>query len=118
MVELADTDVVPQLLARLQGLPAVSTLLLRVDDIGAAPRQLMAPLDSAARDFVAAIRRANLGDLVSQGPLELKSVEVIPPRIVVDQEVCTLYHSKLCDTDLLRVCWRCSPDGDAAPPAT
>jgi hypothetical protein len=65
--------------------------MLRVEDISAAPREMMGPLDSAARDFVAAIRRANHGDLVSQGPLEIKSVEVVPPRIVVDQEVHNLY---------------------------
>ncbi|KAJ7827101.1 hypothetical protein B0H13DRAFT_2439813 [Mycena leptocephala] len=73
-------------LPRLQGLPSASALVLRVEDISAAPREMMGPLDSAARDFVAAIRRANHGDLVSQGPLEIKSVEVVPPRIVVDQE--------------------------------
>ncbi|KAJ6599762.1 hypothetical protein DFH09DRAFT_626274 [Mycena vulgaris] len=46
----------------------------------------MSTLDAAARDFGSAIRRANQTDLVSQGPLDLKSVEVIAPRIVVDQE--------------------------------
>ncbi|KAJ6568826.1 hypothetical protein B0H19DRAFT_687778 [Mycena capillaripes] len=47
---------------------------------------MMIPLDSVARDFVAAIKRTNQSDLVSQGPLELKSVAVVPPRIVVDQD--------------------------------
>ncbi|KAJ7155126.1 hypothetical protein C8R46DRAFT_436742 [Mycena filopes] len=61
-------------------------MLLRVDDIPAVPPALMVPLDSVARDFVAAIKQANLGELATQGPLELKSVGVIPPRIVVDQE--------------------------------
>ncbi|KAJ7737751.1 hypothetical protein B0H16DRAFT_103670 [Mycena metata] len=84
--ELPETDVVRQFLPRVRDIVSVSTLLLKVEDIPAAPREMMAPLDSAARDFVAAIRRANQGDLVCQGPLELKSVDVIPPRIVVDQE--------------------------------
>ncbi|KAJ7155009.1 hypothetical protein C8R46DRAFT_1226970 [Mycena filopes] len=88
ITEVPDSDVLRRLLPRVRDLGAsVSTMLvLRVEDIGAAPREMMAPLDSAARDFVAAIRRANQGDLVSQGPLELKSVDVVPPRIVVDQE--------------------------------
>ncbi|KAJ7021307.1 hypothetical protein C8F04DRAFT_1141408 [Mycena alexandri] len=86
VIEISATDVVRQLLPRLNGLPSVSTLLLRVENIAAAPPTMMAPLDSVARDFVAAIKRANLGDLVTQGPLELKSVDVVPPRIVVDQE--------------------------------
>ncbi|KAJ7670709.1 hypothetical protein DFH06DRAFT_1468485 [Mycena polygramma] len=84
--ELVDADIVRQLLPRLRGLSSPSTLLLRVEEIAAVPRERIAPLDSAARDFVAAIKRANEGDLVSQGPLELKSVDVVPPRIVIDQE--------------------------------
>ncbi|KAJ7728334.1 hypothetical protein B0H16DRAFT_242968 [Mycena metata] len=86
VTEMSATDVVRQLLPRLTGLPSLSTLLLRVEDIAAAPPTMMAPLDGVARDFVSAIKRANLGDLVTQGPLELKSVDVIPPRIVIDQE--------------------------------
>ncbi|KAF7335602.1 putative bifunctional E2/E3 enzyme [Mycena venus] len=86
MTELADTDIIKRVLPHLRNLPATSTVLLRTADIGAAPREMRGPLDSAARDFVAAIKRANGGELVSQGPLELKSVDVVPPRIVVDQE--------------------------------
>jgi hypothetical protein len=44
-------------------------------------------LESAGRDFIVAIKRANQTDLVSRGPLELKSAEVIPPQIVLDGEV-------------------------------
>ncbi|KAJ7739067.1 hypothetical protein DFH07DRAFT_840632 [Mycena maculata] len=86
IVELSPTDPVLQLLPCLPALRAPSALFLRVQDIGWPPRAFMCTLDTAARDFVAAIRRANQTDLVSQGPLELKSVEVIAPRIVVDQE--------------------------------
>jgi hypothetical protein len=44
-------------------------------------------LESAGRDFIVAIKRANQTDLVSRGPLELKSAEVIPPQVVLDGEV-------------------------------
>lgn len=87
VVELSDDDVLLRLSSR--GLQSPSVLILRVDDIGSPPQPFMSILD-AARDFSAAIRRANQTDLVSQGPLELKSVEVIPPRIVVDQAVYNL----------------------------
>ncbi|KAF7342761.1 putative bifunctional E2/E3 enzyme [Mycena sanguinolenta] len=83
--ELPDTDPIASLLPCLPGLSDSSVLFFRVNDIGWAPRAFMSPLDSAARDFVFAIRQANQSDLVSQGPLELKSVDVVPPRIVVDQ---------------------------------
>ncbi|KAJ7689505.1 hypothetical protein B0H14DRAFT_3051045, partial [Mycena olivaceomarginata] len=89
LVELSNTDSVVMLLPCVPGLTgasATATLLLRVSDIGWPPRAFMVPLDTAARDFIAAIRRANQTDLVSQGPLDLKSVDVVPPRIVVDQE--------------------------------
>jgi hypothetical protein len=44
-------------------------------------------LETAGRDFIVAIKRANQTDLVSRGPLELKSAEVIPPQVVLDGEV-------------------------------
>ncbi|KAJ7636660.1 hypothetical protein FB45DRAFT_1055980 [Roridomyces roridus] len=74
------------LLPTIPALTAPSALVLRLHAIGWAPREFMTPLDTAARDFIAAIKRANRGDLVSQGPLELKSVSVVAPRIVVDQQ--------------------------------
>ncbi|KAJ7472963.1 hypothetical protein B0H11DRAFT_1345488 [Mycena galericulata] len=86
VVEPSDTDAIVKLLPALPGVRATSTLFLRVNDIGWPPRTFMSTLDTAARDFISAIRRANQTDLVSQGPLELKSVDVVPPRIVVDQE--------------------------------
>lgn len=93
LLELSNTDSVVMLLPCVPGLTgasATATLLLRVSDIGWPPRAFMAPLDTAARDFIAAIRRANQTDLVSQGPLDLKSVDVVPPRIVVDQEASSI----------------------------
>ncbi|KAK7050214.1 putative bifunctional E2/E3 enzyme [Favolaschia claudopus] len=77
---------VRKLLSALRGLSSGTALLLKVECVGAAPQKMLGALDSAGRDFVGAIRVANRGDLVSQGPLELKSVDVVPPRIVVDQE--------------------------------
>jgi hypothetical protein len=49
-------------------------------------------LEGAGRDFIVAIKRANQTDLVSRGPLELKSAEVIPPQIVLDGEVRCFSH--------------------------
>lgn len=120
--ELSATDPLAVLLSSVPGLRATSTLLfLRVHDIGWPPRAFRSTLDTAARDFVAAIRRANQTDLVSQGPLELKSVDVVPPRIVVDQEVCDgLYLvSFSLDTNgwVCRVSWRSSLVAGVAPAA-
>lgn len=42
---------------------------------------------SAGLDFLDVIRQANETDLVSRGPLELKNTSVIPPQIVLDNEV-------------------------------
>jgi hypothetical protein len=39
------------------------------------------------RDFMGAIENANKTELVTRGPLDLKSSEMIPPPIVLDQEV-------------------------------
>ena len=45
-------------------------------------------LPRVGRDFVGAIENANETDLVTRGPLDLKSANVIPPQVVLDQEVC------------------------------
>ncbi|KAJ7106228.1 hypothetical protein C8R44DRAFT_805910 [Mycena epipterygia] len=79
-------DIVLQLLPSLHGLPAPSVLVLRVHNIGSAPQSFMSTLETAPRDFTAAIRRANLTDLATQMPLSLKDARIIAPRIVVDQE--------------------------------
>ncbi|KAJ6518100.1 hypothetical protein C8R47DRAFT_1086007, partial [Mycena vitilis] len=88
LVELPpkEIQVLRALLACSRGLHAATTLVLRVGDIGSAPPSFMATLDSAARDYIQAIRRANQTDLVTRGPLELKSADVVPPQIVLDQE--------------------------------
>ncbi|KAJ7714801.1 hypothetical protein B0H16DRAFT_514129 [Mycena metata] len=84
--ELTDKQPVCKLLAHSRGIRTESTLMLRVGDIGAPPASFMATLDAAARDFIQAIRRANQTDLVTRGPLELKSTDVVPPQIVLDQD--------------------------------
>ncbi|KAJ7125758.1 hypothetical protein C8R43DRAFT_1135085 [Mycena crocata] len=84
--EISNHEIIRPLLARSRGLRSDYTLLLRVGDVGAPPASFMVTLDAAARDFIFALRRANQTDLVTRGPLELKSVDVVPPQIVLDQE--------------------------------
>ncbi|KAJ6451921.1 hypothetical protein C8R45DRAFT_1041477 [Mycena sanguinolenta] len=111
--ELSDTDPIAVVLPSLPGLCDESVLFFRVNDIGWAPQAFMSPLDSAARDFVSAIRRANQTDLVSQGPLELKSVTVIPPRIVVDQSgFLAVFTGRGCGTSRDVNFFRPTHDGD------
>jgi hypothetical protein len=45
-------------------------------------------LTQIGRDLVSAIEAANKTDLVTRGPLDLKSANIIPPQLVLDQEVC------------------------------
>ncbi|KAJ7636568.1 hypothetical protein FB45DRAFT_447877 [Roridomyces roridus] len=82
----AQDSSIMNLLPSIPALNAPTALLLRVAAIGSAPPAFIATLDSAARDFDAAIRRANQTDLGSHGPLDLKSMDVVPPCIVVDQQ--------------------------------
>ncbi|KAF8067680.1 hypothetical protein FPV67DRAFT_1669576 [Lyophyllum atratum] len=57
---------------------------LRIQDIAALNRPRS--LESAGYQFSSAIRAANESDLISRGPLELKSPAVVPPQIVLDGE--------------------------------
>ncbi|KAJ7446553.1 hypothetical protein FB451DRAFT_1412223 [Mycena latifolia] len=86
IVEIGHNEILPRILAHSPGLRSESTLVLRVDDIGTPPASFLATLDAVGRDFLLAIRRANQTDLVTRGPLELKSADVVPPQIVLDQE--------------------------------
>jgi hypothetical protein len=45
-------------------------------------------LAQIGRDLVSAIEAANKTNLVTRGPLDLKSANVVPPQLVLDQEVC------------------------------
>jgi hypothetical protein len=63
-------------------------LSFMVVDIGKLVPALSSPgLAQIGRDLVSAIEDANKTSLVTRGPLDLKSANVIPPQIVVDQEV-------------------------------
>ncbi|KAJ6599756.1 hypothetical protein DFH09DRAFT_1503902 [Mycena vulgaris] len=115
IVELSPEDIMLQILPRLRGLLSTSALLLRVRDIGSAPTSAMSAVHAAARDFTAAIRRANQTDLVSQGPLDLKSVQVIAPRIVVDQQgLLAVFTGRGCGTSRDVNFFRPTNGGDTA----
>jgi hypothetical protein len=84
-----------QLLSHLRGSPSVSALALHVERIGLAPPSHPYSLESVARNFTFAIKSANTTDLVTRGPLDLKSSSVIPPQIVVDEDVSFLRDSPI-----------------------
>ncbi|PVF92994.1 hypothetical protein CPB86DRAFT_142196 [Serendipita vermifera] len=78
--------VLKQLLCHLRGASSASALALHIEHISPAPPSHPYHLESVARDFNLAIRHANKTDLVSRGPLDLKSQSVVPPQIVVDED--------------------------------
>jgi hypothetical protein len=63
-----------------------SIMVFDVDKLLPAPPS--PTLAQIGRDLVSAIEAANKTDLVTRGPLDLKSANVIPPQLVLDQEVC------------------------------
>ena len=68
-----------------------SVLTLQIEKIPLLPPVTSFTLENIGRDFTAAINAANETDLVTRGPLELKSPNVVPPQIVLDQEVALLF---------------------------
>ncbi|KAG6918190.1 hypothetical protein DXG01_015978 [Tephrocybe rancida] len=58
--------------------------VLLVHELGVVSRPMT--LKNVGRDFSNAIQRANETDLISRGPLELKSPSVVPPQVVLDSE--------------------------------
>lgn len=84
-----------QLLSYSYALPASdsryqSTMVFEVENLlGDVLRAELPCLDLAkvGQNFLGAIEDANKTDLVTRGPLDLKSSEMIPPLIVLDQEV-------------------------------
>ncbi|KAG6844814.1 hypothetical protein H0H87_003481 [Tephrocybe sp. NHM501043] len=58
--------------------------ILLVHELGVVTRPVT--LENAGRDFPNSIQKANETDLISRGPLELKSPSVVPPQIVLDSE--------------------------------
>lgn len=86
--ELVAGDVTRQVLAQSRDARHPSVQVLRIDRLSETPQSLSFDLGNLGRDFDVAIKRANATDLVSRGPLDLKSTDVVPPQIVVDAEVC------------------------------
>jgi hypothetical protein len=84
---LDDAQNTIQALSQLAGSPLPSILVLRKEFIPLLPVTSSFTLDHLGRDFAAAISAANETELVTRGPLELKSANVIPPQIVLDSEV-------------------------------
>ena len=66
----------------------LSTLVFDLEKLGSVSSLPSFDLARVGRDFVGAIENANKTDLVTRGPLDLKSADMIPPQIVLDQEVC------------------------------
>jgi hypothetical protein len=94
----------------------LSTMVLDADKLGCVSSLPSFDLAQVGRDFMGAIESANKTDLVTRGPLDLKSPTVIPPQIVLDQEVCVCGHTEArVSIDLkfflllIRVFWPCSP---------
>ena len=54
-------------------------------------------LAQIGRDLVSAIEIANKTNLVTRGPLDLKSANVVPPQLVLDQEVGAGVREAECD---------------------
>ena len=67
-----------------------SAIMFHVENLSPLPSSPSPDLVCVGRDFLTAIRSANETDLITRGPLDLKSVSVIAPQIVLDQEVCEI----------------------------
>jgi hypothetical protein len=86
-LETTSLVVLKRILSHCQNLSSASILALHIERMKPAPPSHPYTLDSVSRDFLAAIRRANKTDLVTRGPLELKSPSVVAPQIVLDEDV-------------------------------
>jgi hypothetical protein len=64
-----------------------SVTVFNVEKMIFAPSSRSPDLNRVGRDLIGAIEGANRTNLVTRGPLDLKSADVIPPQIVLDQEV-------------------------------
>jgi len=70
----------------------LSTMVFDVEKLGSVSSLPSFNLAQVGRDFMGAIENANKTELVTRGPLDLKSADIIPPQIVLDQEVCVHGH--------------------------
>jgi hypothetical protein len=86
-MEKDSLKVLNQLLCHLWGTTSNFTVALHIERIGPAPQSHPHDLESIMQDFTLAIQRANKTDIATRGPLDLKSPSVVPPQIVVDEDV-------------------------------
>ena len=96
--EMKDEDLhkLKQFLSCASGMsyPSVkSTIMFHVENLSPLPSSTSPDLVYVGRDFLTAIRSANETDLITRGPLDLKFANVIPPQIVLDQEVYELHQN-------------------------
>ncbi|TFK70120.1 hypothetical protein BDN72DRAFT_795723 [Pluteus cervinus] len=84
MVE--SVDFVCQILAHSRQLDRPGVSALKLDKLGAPPTSVHSDLKSLGRNINLVIKSANETDLVSRGPLDLKSTSVVPPQIVLDSD--------------------------------
>lgn len=95
--ELEEDHIIHVVLAQTSSLSASATsiVILRIENFLPVPPGATFRVETLARYFDATIKQANKTELVTRGPLDLKSISVIPPQIVLDQEVKYLCASLL-----------------------
>ena len=87
----------------------LSTMVFDVEKLGTVSSLPSFDLALVGRDFLGAIENANQTELVTRGPLDLKAANIIPPQIVLDQEVCVCGRvgGRLTEISLNRGFWPC-----------
>jgi hypothetical protein len=129
--EMTDNEVVrlKRLLSYCRALPTSdsryqSTMVFDVEKLLSATSLPSSDLPRVGRDFLGAIENAKKTDLVPRGPLDLKSVNTIPPRIVLDQEVSVrtceieIYLTGISSRAFIRVFLLCSLEEGAVQHVT
>ncbi|KAJ7581814.1 hypothetical protein C8J56DRAFT_1029289 [Mycena floridula] len=114
-VELEPDHILRQILAQSPAVTSRSTLALKLAEIIPIPPASCFAVESIARDFVQGIRRTNETDLVTRGPLDLKSANVIPPQVVLDQTgLLAVFTGRGCGSTLDVNFFRPANGGDTA----
>ncbi|TFK70123.1 hypothetical protein BDN72DRAFT_896704 [Pluteus cervinus] len=83
---VGSADLVRQILAQSKQLNRSGVSVLKLEKLSAPPQSLLLDLKALGRNFNLAIKSANETDLVSRGPLDLKSTNIVPPQIVLDSD--------------------------------
>jgi hypothetical protein len=100
----------------------LSMMVFEVEKLGpvSSPSLPSFNLARVGRDFMGAIENANKTELVTRGPLDLKSANIIPPQIVLDQEVCVCIRvgGRLTEILSIRDFWLCLQAEDAVQRVT